>query len=139
MNHYSRKSFDATGMILQAGMHTRMPTIVQNNSNYVNYSQLRKNDQPVLLYGNNCKSNFNGHLDLNSMKQNNPKINIENMLKQELPDRNKNVEKPKIFMQGHRLNHYMKPHPKSHQTKRKHKSHPRCTCESGHSRKMIAN
>ena len=139
MNHYSRKSFDATGMILQASMHTRMPTIVQNNSNYVNYSQLRKNDQPVLLYGNNCKSNFNGHLDLNSMKQNNPKINIENMLKQELSDRNKNVEKPKIFMQGHRLNHYMKPHPKSHQTKRKHKSHPRCTCESGHSRKMIAN
>lgn len=47
-----RKSFDASSMIIpQSGAYNRMPTIAQNKSNYMNYSQFKKNGQSALLYG----------------------------------------------------------------------------------------
>ena len=132
-----RNSFDTSGIFLQNQL--KMPTIAPNKPNYINYSKFKKNDNSVFLTKNGCETYSNGQFLMNSSKQNNAEINIQSMLKHELPNRHKQLEASKMVMNGYRLNNRQKAHPRSHQENRKHRSHPRPSGKNANAWKKIAN
>lgn len=103
--HNVRKSFDASSIILKASNnHTRMPTIAQGKSNYINYSHLKKTDASMLLYGNDTKYEHNSYFGAGQIRNHNPRINIQNMLKREYIHQGKENDASLIVMHGQRLN-----------------------------------
>ena len=132
-----RSSFDTPNIFQQT--QPKMPTIAPNKSNYINYSKFKKNDNSVFLTKNGWETYSNDQFLMNSSKQSNAKINIQSMLKSELPSRHQQFEASKMVMNRYRLNNRQKIHPRSHQENRKHRSHPKPDADNGKIWKKIAN
>jgi hypothetical protein len=113
--------------------------IYQNKSNYMNYSQFKKNEQSVLLYGNDSKFWINGNYPASSSATFTECVKAINITKPTVQVKEDKKDFSKIIMEGRRVPRVQVHHPRSHQDQRVHKSHPKCQCDSGKLRRKIVN
>lgn len=112
-----------------------MPIFIQAKSNYMNYSQFKKNGQSVLLYGNDSRGNNSFVLNSNNAYNN----ECQKYVPIVKPQENSKPDYSKIVMEGRGMANASSGHPKSHQEQRKHRSHHRCQWEAGKMRRKVAN
>lgn len=113
--------------------------IYQNKSNYMNYSQFKKNEQSVLLYGNDSKFCINGNYLANSNSTFTDYVKAINVTKPSVQVKQDKKDFSKIIMEGRRVPRVQIHHPRSHQDQRVHKSHPKCQWDNGKLRRKIVN
>ena len=98
--------------------------ITQAKSNYMNYSQFKKNEQSVLLYGNDSRSGTNSFVLNSSSYYNNDYTRVPQVSKAQLTHNKPDFSQ--IVMEGRRVVNPHLIHPCSLKDNRKHKSHHRC-------------
>lgn len=108
-----------------------------NKSNYMNYSQFKKNEHSVLLYGNDSRgwNNYNFGTSSHNSFTENLKGSQSRQPQQLAQPVGRKRDFSQIFMEGRKMFHV----PSLNKDERKGRSQPRWQWESGKLRRKIAN